>query len=91
MEKQDKIEAEEVAFLDVVTMDEQQLNDKIITVYNAFMSNIYREYTQYSQEELKIKCLKVLTSHILGRLDDSLKVQQRKIKKLKQIKEIINH
>ena len=91
METKDKIEAEEVAFPDVVTMDEQQLNDKIITGYNAFMTKIYREYANFTQEELKIKCLQVLTTHILGRLDDSLKVQQRKIKKLKQIKEIINH
>jgi len=53
------------------------------------MSTIYRKYTNFTQDEVRIKTLNILHKHILQRLSESLQAKDRKVLKLKKIKEIV--
>ena len=83
------IEAEEFTMLEFATQTDKEFEEEILSGYSAMMSTIYRKYTNFTQDEVRIKTLNILHKHILQRLSESLQAKDKKVLKLKQIKEIV--
>ena len=88
--EQKSIEATEYSMLEFVTQTEKEFEDAVLDDYSSMMTILYRKYANtYGQDEIRIKVLKIITNHVLSRINDTNKAKERKILKYQQIKKIM--
>jgi hypothetical protein len=83
-------EAIEMTFDEIISDEDKQFEDDVMVDWKVLSHNMLKKYgNSMTPEYIRLKTLKIITTHIGDRLIESLKAKDRKIEKLTRIKEII--